>query len=153
MAALCFRKVLSPEPGDDSNPMPLPGLQRDLLATITHRWIDSTTIERGRRKLAGWCTPELLRVAGELKSVESGDAAVRSAETGFLQAVECAREQRALAWELRAATSLAALWTAQGRNVDAEQVLRPVHDRFTEGHATADMRRARAILNGNAIPD
>jgi predicted ATPase/DNA-binding winged helix-turn-helix (wHTH) protein len=152
MAALCFRKVLSPEDGDDSNPMPLPGLQRDLLATITHRWIDSTTIERGRRKLAGWCTPELLRVAGELKSVESGETAVRSAETSFLQALESAREQRALAWELRAATSLAALWTTQGRNVDADRVLRPVHDRFTEGHATADLRRARAILNGNAIP-
>jgi predicted ATPase len=152
MAALCFQKALSADDGDDSNPTPLPGLQRDLLATITPRWIDAITVERGSRELAGWCTPELLRVAGELKSIESGDDALRSAEMSFLRALECAREQSALAWELRAATSLAKLWIRNDRRADAERVLRPIYDRFTEGHATTDLRQAHALLSGNAIP-
>jgi hypothetical protein len=152
MAALCFQRILSPD-AEDSNPTPLPGLQRDLLATLTHRWVDTTTLDRARHKLGGWCSPELLRVAGELKYLEPGVEAQRTAEMSFLQALECAREQRALAWELRAATSLADIWVRQDRRPEAEQLLRSVYDRFTEGHETADLRRARALLNGSAIPD
>jgi hypothetical protein len=153
IAALCFQKILAAEEGEDSNPTPLPGLQRDLLATLTHRWVDANTIDRGRHKLAGWCSPELLRVAGEMKRLEPGADAQRSAEMSFLQALECAREQRALAWELRAATSLARLRVRQDRRPEAERVLRSVYDRFTEGHETADLRQAHALLSGSAIPD
>jgi predicted ATPase/DNA-binding winged helix-turn-helix (wHTH) protein len=153
IAALCFQKILAAEDGENSGPTPLPGLQRDLLATMTHRWVDATTVDRGRRQLAGWCSPELLRVSGELKRLEPSDEAERSAEMSFLRALECAREQRALAWELRAATSLARLWMQHGRRADAERVLRSIHDRFTEGLDTADLRQARALLSGTAIPD
>lgn len=155
-AALCFQKVLSMQSGsagedsandgEASSPTPLPGLQRDLLATITHRWVDATTIDRGLHRRAGWCSPELLRVAGELKMLEPGADSKRSAEMNFLQALECAREQRALAWELRAATSLARLWERQGRQADAERILRSTCDRFTEGHETADLLQAHAVL-------
>jgi predicted ATPase/DNA-binding winged helix-turn-helix (wHTH) protein len=153
IAALCFQKILAPDDDEDSNPTPLPGLQRDLLATLSHRWIDAATIDRGRHKLAGWCSPELLRVAGEMKRVEPGADAQRSAEMSFLQALEWAREQRALAWELRAATSLAQLWLRQDRRREAERVLRSIYDRFTEGHETTDLRQAHALLSGTAIAD
>ncbi len=152
MAALCFQKVLSMESDETANPIPLPGLQRDLLATITHRWIDSTTLDRARRRLGGWCSPELLRVAGELKLLESGADVIRTAEVNFLQALECAREQRSLAWELRATTSLAKVWMRQDRKPEAQRMLSSVCDRFAEGHETADMLAARALLSGNATP-
>jgi predicted ATPase/DNA-binding winged helix-turn-helix (wHTH) protein len=148
IAGLCFQQVLSRQTDSGADPIPLPGLQRDLLATMTRRWVDATTLERGRHRLAGWCSPELMRVAGELQSLEATDNAQRLAEVSFLQALECAREQRALAWELRAATSLASVWLRQDRRTEAQRMLRSICDRFTEGHSTADWLQAQAVLRG-----
>jgi predicted ATPase len=57
-----------------------------------------------------------------------------------------AREQGALSWELRVALSLARLLRDQGRSADAVAILRPVYDRFTEGFGTADLQRAKKLL-------
>jgi len=59
-----------------------------------------------------------------------------------------ARRQGALAWELRAAMSLAQLWQGHGRAQEARTLLSGVAQRFTEGHATADLRQAAALLAG-----
>jgi predicted ATPase len=146
IAGLCFQEAASKRSNPGDGPTPLPGLQRDLLATMTHRWVDATTLERGRHRLAGWCSPELMRVAGELQSLDSQGNDHRSAEVSFLQALECAREQRALAWELRAATSLAHVWLRQDRRAEARQMLRSVSDRFSEGYETADWLKAQAVF-------
>ena len=60
------------------------------------------------------------------------------AEEQFRQALDWARRQGALSWELRAATSLARLLRDHGRPAEAEAILRPVYGRFTEGFGTAD---------------
>jgi predicted ATPase/DNA-binding winged helix-turn-helix (wHTH) protein len=146
IAGLCFQHVLSSSLTDDDSPMPLPGLQRDLLATMSHQWVDTTTLNRARQRLAGWCNAELLRVAGELANGQSTDDAVKSAQENFLEALQCAREQHALAWELRAGTSLARVWLRQDRRAEARSLLRSICDRFTEGHATADWLHAQAVL-------
>jgi predicted ATPase len=52
-----------------------------------------------------------------------------------------------LSWELRAATRLARLQRDQSRSADATAVLQPVHDRFTEGFDTADLKAAKALLD------
>jgi len=54
------------------------------------------------------------------------------------------KRQSALSWELRAATSLCQLWHDRGRTKDALELLAPIHDRFTEGFETADLRAAKA---------
>jgi predicted ATPase len=64
----------------------------------------------------------------------------------FQLALQCAREQCALAWELRAATSLARLWLRQDRHPDAHRILNPICERFTEGRTTADWLQAQALL-------
>jgi len=53
------------------------------------------------------------------------DAAAR-AEDHFRQAVDWARRQRALSWELRAATSLAKMWHKKGRSNEARELLSAV---------------------------
>jgi predicted ATPase len=68
-------------------------------------------------------------------------------EDVFRQALEEARRQEALAWELRAATSLARLLRHQGRPADAISCLQPVYDRFTEGFGTADLVTAKQLLD------
>ena len=54
--------------------------------------------------------------------------------------------QQANAWELRTATSLARLWSSQGKRKDAHDLLAPVYGWFTEGFDTADLKDAKALL-------
>src|SRR5207247_11287197 len=68
------------------------------------------------------------------------------AEKCFNQAVGVARRQDALAWELRAAMSLARLWRGQRRVSQARKLLEPVYHRFTEGFGTVDLVAAKALL-------
>jgi tetratricopeptide (TPR) repeat protein len=94
----------------------------------------------------GWLTSELLRLKGELLLLQSTPAAAETVEDLFRQALDEARRQEALAWELRAATSLARLLRDQGRPADAIAYLQPVYDRFTEGFGTGDLIAARQLL-------
>ena len=94
----------------------------------------------------GWLTPELLRLKGELLLLQRTSAVAETAENLFRPALDAARRQEALSWELRAATSLARLLHTQGRSAEGLAILQPVYDRFTEGFDTADLRSARALL-------
>jgi predicted ATPase len=89
----------------------------------------------------------LLRTRGEILLARG---AVTAAEESFLEAVDIAREQEALLWELRAALSLARLRVNQGHEDEAQRLVAQVYDRFTEGFATPDLRAAKAFLDGLA---
>ena len=93
-----------------------------------------------------WCLPDLLRIRGEL-ALRRDPAAVEVAEAVFLHALDSARQQSALSWELRAATGLARLRRAQKRLDEARDGLAAVYGRFTEGFETADLSAAKALLD------
>ena len=67
-------------------------------------------------------------------------------EVHLRQSVEISRSQKARAFELRAATSLARLWRDQGKVKEARELLGPVYDWFTEGFDTRDLTEAKALL-------
>ena len=67
-------------------------------------------------------------------------------EDCFRNAITIAQRQQAKSWELRAATSLARLLSDQGKRQTARELLAPVHDWFTEGFDTSDLRNAKALL-------
>ncbi|MGI9284587.1 MAG: AAA family ATPase [Pseudomonadales bacterium] len=71
---------------------------------------------------------------------------VFAAEECFNKALECARSQHAKSFELRAAISLAGLWTRHGRAKQAQELLAPLIAWFDEGHATLDLVEASAML-------
>jgi predicted ATPase len=100
-------------------------------------------VERSRER---WYLAELLRTKGELLLQQENCDSVAAAEGSFKRALEVAREQGALLWELRTALSLARHWQKCGRGGEAEGLLKPVYARFTEGLATPDLCSAREFL-------
>jgi predicted ATPase len=71
-------------------------------------------IERSQSDEELWANAELLRIKGELVRMQGIPQACAAAEDQFRQALELSRQQGALSWELRAATSLAQLLRDQG---------------------------------------
>ena len=103
-------------------------------------------IVRSERTEERWATAEMLRIKGDLLLIQGTSEAAAVAEGYFRQALDLARRQGALSWELRAATSLARLLSDHGRRADAAAFLQPIYDRFTEGFATTDLKTANALL-------
>ena len=85
----------------------------------------------------------LLALRGRLGELD-GDAA--AAETLYRQAIAIAEQQGALLYSLQAATALARLCQRIGRPDEANAVLRPIYERFTEGFDFPVLVRARAVL-------
>ena len=94
-----------------------------------------------------WFFPELLRFKGEIMVHAGHQGAVPRAEEQFRSALQWAQRQGALAWELRAAVSLARVQCADGRPDEARRQLAPVYDRFSEGFGTVDLQTAKALLD------
>ena len=88
---------------------------------------------------------ELHRLRGELLLAASG--AEDEVESCFQKALKIAREQEAKSLELRAATSLAQLWTRQGKASQARQMLGAVYNWFREGFDTPDLQKARVLMD------
>ena len=99
---------------------------------------------RGDRDGQMWYLPELIRIKGELLVQQDS---IDAAEDCFTQAMQLAREQGALLWELRIALSAARLRLKLGQPNDAKAILTPVYDRIKQSFATADMQAARALLD------
>jgi predicted ATPase len=119
----------------------------DHLLTIEPELAPLDTAGPDRGLESSWCAPELQRVAGErLLRRGSGPRVERAAEDCFKAAIALARRQNAVAWELRAATSLARLWQRQSRDPDAYRLLSGVRERIPQGRETADLARARRVL-------
>lgn len=98
--------------------------------------------------------PELYRIYGELcqsapeppRTSEPRFAELDSAEAAFTRALSLARAYGARSLELRAATSLARLWTTRRQHRSARSLLSGVYLSFTEGWDTADLVEAGQLL-------
>jgi class 3 adenylate cyclase/tetratricopeptide (TPR) repeat protein len=90
---------------------------------------------------------EMHRLKGEsLLAQNPGKRA--AAEESFRTAIEIARKQKAKSWELRGTTSLARLLQGTNRGDEARTMLAEIYRWFTEGFDTADLKDAKALLEG-----
>ena len=94
---------------------------------------------------AWWCEAEVHRTAGEI-ALMSPERHEARAEACFERALATARNQHAKSWELRAAMSMARLWSQQGKRRQASDLLAPVTAWYTEGLDTLDVKAAKAFL-------
>ncbi len=95
---------------------------------------------------ATWNTPEVLRVDAELLLWYDWRDADTAVETKLLRALEIAREQTVLSWELLCAMSLARLRWRAGRAGEARDLLAATYEKFNEGFDTGDLIRARRLM-------
>ena len=93
-----------------------------------------------------WYVPELMRLRGEALLLRAHSTSAGEAESEFQTALDLARTQTALSWELRIATSLTRLLHRQGRDEAAYETLAPILGRFSEGFDTADVIAAQIQL-------
>ena len=100
----------------------------------------------GRAEESRLWLPEFHRLKGEVLRERDGAAAGPAAQECFLQAIDAARAQGALALELRASASMGRLWRDQDRGEEARQVVATALARFPEGSRGADLDEARALL-------
>jgi len=100
----------------------------------------------GALEMDSWCAPELLRMQADQAVAASGLSGFDGAESVLLASLKLAERQNALAWRLRTAISLASLWRQMSRSSEAAQLLSSVYALFSEGHSSADLRRAHHLL-------
>jgi class 3 adenylate cyclase/predicted ATPase len=100
-----------------------------------------TTVERNEER---WYEAELYRLKGDLLLMHDG--AEEEIEGYFSRALEVARKQNAMSFELRAALSLCRLWQKNGKFDEAREMLQNVYERFTEGFETRDLQEAKILL-------
>jgi predicted ATPase len=93
---------------------------------------------------------ELYRFKGE--ALLAGSGTVSEAEAAMEKGIDVACRQNAKSWELRAAMSLARLRQQQGRRAEARDLLAPIYGWFTEGFDTADLKKAKTLLDKLAEP-
>jgi predicted ATPase len=103
----------------------------------------ATTEVSGER----WWQAELYRLKGRLL-VAGGQH--DEGEACFQRAIEVSCGQRARLLELRAATSLARLWSGRGKSDEARDLLAPIYGWFTEGFDTLDLQGAKSLLDSLA---
>jgi predicted ATPase len=89
--------------------------------------------------------PEFRRLEGDILATR-GEAVAGEALSAYQHAIQLAREQSALAWELRAATSLARFYRARNP-LQAKSILQPEYQRYTVGFETIDLVAAKRLLD------
>jgi predicted ATPase len=92
-----------------------------------------------------WYEAEIHRISSEITLLSQKPDPMK-AEACIQRALAVAREQQAKSWELRAAMSMARLWSDQGERQQAHDLLAPVYGWFTEGFDTLDLKEARMLL-------
>jgi predicted ATPase/DNA-binding winged helix-turn-helix (wHTH) protein len=133
--------------------------QKHLMLTVTACWLAEALVAVGRAEEAlavldhaiadspsgedSWQAPELLRVKGSVLMSMMNDA---EAERFLRHSLALARRQGAKGWELRTTTTLARLWSTQGRDAEARGLLASIYAQYTEGFETHDLQVAQQLL-------
>jgi class 3 adenylate cyclase/predicted ATPase len=93
-----------------------------------------------------WFEAEICRMSGEIE-LKSPNLDGANPEVYFARALSVARAQQAKSFELRAAMSMAHLWSEQAKRAEAHNLLAPTYGWFTEGFDTLDLKTAQVLLD------
>jgi predicted ATPase/DNA-binding winged helix-turn-helix (wHTH) protein len=103
-------------------------------------------IDLSRETQGEFNLPDLLRTKAEVLMSTPRVATDEVVEV-LSEAVNRAREQGALLWQLRLSLTLAKARAFQGKDEEAREIVEHVYSRFTEGFETNDLRTAAQALH------
>jgi predicted ATPase/DNA-binding winged helix-turn-helix (wHTH) protein len=115
---------------------------KEVLVTFCLDWVDDGMVTRISRGEGEWSAAEVWRAVG-LRSEQRGDT--EEAENFYLRAIETARRQGAVAWELRAAIQLAEMWSRMNRRQQAAQLLDETCARAPPDSENASLTQAQRL--------
>ena len=115
---------------------------REMLATFCVDWVDGQMIARASRGESPWIACEILRATAWRAEQHANNG---EAEILYLQAIEEARRQGAIAWELRSALGLATLWAAMGKPEQAAKLLDHTCARTASDSKNSALAQARRL--------
>ncbi|MEN8261806.1 MAG: hypothetical protein ABFS02_14775, partial [Pseudomonadota bacterium] len=128
------------------------GLKAEVLDAIerTSEGLDSLrkAIELSEQGGQKFYLSELHRLQGALLLRENR---TEEAEKSLKRALDVARQQKARSLELRAGVCLARIWTNSRKGKEAIEVLTEVHDWFTEGVDSIDLKEAEHLLQKSSV--
>lgn len=126
----------------------------------------SEGVELAERSGEMYSTAELYRIRGHMLMTQAVVPALHTstrrstslppaqamaeADRCFTQALTLARQQQTKSWERRSVTELASRDVLHGSHQEKKQALGETYAWFTEGHHTADLNHARAVLGLNS---
>ena len=102
-------------------------------------------IELARKTLGIFNLADLLRTKAEVM-ISLPNVRQREVESTLLEALDLARKQGALGWELGVALTIAQVHASRGKEKEARELLESVYARFTEGFDTKDLKAAARVL-------
>jgi predicted ATPase len=108
------------------------------------RRLDAALAESGRTE-QHWCEAEMHRLRAEIL-LKRGPADTAAAEQSLQAAIAVAQSQQARSFELRAALSLAKLYRAANRDLDAHTVLAPSVEGFPPTRQFPELTEAQTLL-------
>jgi class 3 adenylate cyclase/tetratricopeptide (TPR) repeat protein len=119
----------------------------ELLGALSDRTAAQTILARSAELVRltdeRWCQPEIMRLEAALICENSADKADL-----LRRSLELSHEQDSNLWKLRSTIDLAQLLVEQGRRDAAFDLLAPVCGWFTEGLGSAELKAAKALLEG-----
>ena len=118
-------------------------LQIHTLATLNGQIAGIDFSDPALETTCGWAAPEIIR----RHAVELLKTDLRQGEAWLSHSIALARQQEALAWELRTMTSLARHWHGKGDSRRAADELSAVYAKFSEGFETKDLKTAKHLLS------
>jgi predicted ATPase/DNA-binding winged helix-turn-helix (wHTH) protein len=119
-------------------------MQLETFATFGSDGALTKLIHTGRHQQRGWCQFELLRRF----ALAEGALMADEKRNRLLTAFRLAEEEGALAWQLRAATSLALHDQQARKGGDGPDLLIKTLSRFSEGFSTRDLIEAADVADG-----
>ncbi|ARP99796.1 adenylate/guanylate cyclase domain-containing protein [Pseudorhodoplanes sinuspersici] len=94
--------------------------------------------------------PELLRLKAQVAFGYGAADAIDKSTSLLKSALAIANKQRAISLALRLATDLAAIEITRGDFQACRETIVPIYERFTEGHDTLDLKRAKSLLDAGS---
>jgi hypothetical protein len=123
------------------------------LSVLRGGYVAPALVTRARSDSPIWCSAENLRSYASRRHFQIGTDGERYTQQLARAAVDIARKQGAVGWELRASMTLGRMLEQQDKAREARDLVASVMEKTRGKLITADQRKASAFIEGHSLLD